>query len=83
MFSGEESMRLRSALPREELEHVVADALDRLGTVKFTGRSGFRVRARRFDSALAKVTIDGELTKGRKAGEWELTPLYQVKPTAL
>ncbi len=83
MFSGEESMRIRSALPREEMENVVADALDRLGAVKFTGRSRFRVRAGRFDSALANVTIDGELTKGRKDGEWNLTLFYQVKPSAL
>ncbi len=83
MFSGEESVRIRSDLPREKLEDAIADAMDRLGDVKFSGRSGFRVRTGRFDSAMANVSIEGEFTKGRKDGEWNLTLIYQVKPSAL
>ncbi len=83
MFGGEESVRIQSNLPREQLEDAVADALDRLGDVKFTRGSEFRVRTKRFDSAMSTVTIDGELRKGRKEGEWTLTLNYQVKPGAL
>ena len=83
MFSGEESVRIRSDLPREELEDAVADSLDRLGDVKFTRGNEFRVRTKRFDSAMSTVTIDGELRKGRKEGEWTLTLFYTVKPTPL
>ena len=36
MFNGEESVRIRSALSREELEDAALDPLDRLGDVKFT-----------------------------------------------
>jgi hypothetical protein len=83
MFSGEESVRIRSNLPREELEDAVADSLDRLGDVKFTRGNEFRVRTKRFDSSMSVVTIDGELRKGRKEGEWTLTLFYNVKPTPL
>lgn len=83
MFSGEESVRFKSNLPVEELEEVITDALDGLGRVEFTDRTGFRVRAKRFETALANVTIDGELTKGRKGENWTLTLTYQVHPSAL
>jgi len=83
MFSGEDSIRIRSDLPREKLEDAVADALERLGDVKFSGRNNFRIRADRFNSSLANVTIEGDLTKGRKEGEWVLTVSYEVKPNAL
>ena len=32
---------------------------------------------------MSAVTIDGELRKGRKDGEWNLTLFYAVKPTPL
>lgn len=83
MFSGEEQVRIRWNRSREELEEVLVDTLDRLGGVKFTGRSQFRVRGDRFDTALAGVAIDGELRQGRKDGEWTLTLFYSVKPSAL
>jgi hypothetical protein len=83
MFDGEQSVRIRSALPREVLEDIIADALDRVGEVRYTDGSEFRVRTRRFDSSMATVEIDGELRKGRKEGEWRLTVRHQVKPTAM
>ncbi|VTR93041.1 unnamed protein product [Gemmata massiliana] len=83
MFSGEESTRIESDLPREEMEDAVADALSTLGHVEFLGRTGFEIRARRLESAFANVIINGELTKGRKSGQWTLTVTYQVNPSAL
>jgi hypothetical protein len=42
MFGGEESVRIKSDLPREQLEDAIADSLDRLGDVKFSRGSEFK-----------------------------------------
>jgi hypothetical protein len=83
MFSGEESIRIRCGLTAEEVEEVVADALDRLGRVRFGKRASFEVSARRFDSALVATEVYGRLAEGRKDGEWRLTVNFVVRPTPL
>jgi hypothetical protein len=83
MFSGEESVRIRSSLPAEEIEEVVADALDGLGRVRFGKRGSFEVGARRFESSFAAAEIHGRLSEGRKEGEWRLTVNFVVRPTPL
>lgn len=83
MFSGEESVRINSAESREEVEDAVADALERLGTVRISNRGRFRIEGGRFDTSWAVVKIEGELSKGRKEGQWNLNLTYQVHPSAL
>ena len=55
MFGGEETVRIKSDLPREQLEDAIADSLDRLGDVKFSRGSEFKVRTSRFDSSLSDM----------------------------
>lgn len=83
MFSGEESVRIRSDLPREKLADLIEETLDQLGVVESFGRGEFEVSASRFQSFATKVNVTGDLSKGRKEGEWILRINYSVQPTAL
>jgi hypothetical protein len=83
MFSGEDSIRIKSKLSEEELEAIIEDALDRLGRVRFGNRGSFTVNGKKFENAFAKTQITGDLSKGRKDGEWELSVNYTVSPTPL
>lgn len=83
MFSGEESIRLRSKLSGEEIETFIEDALDPLGRVEFLRRGSFEVRARRFETSFATAEIHGRLVKGRNEGEWRLIVNFTVRPSAL
>ena len=64
MFRGEESVRLTSALAKEDLEEAVADALERLGGVRLSSRGQFCVEGDRFSSGLSRVEIEGDVSKG-------------------
>src|SRR4051812_20194391 len=81
MFSGSESVRIRSALSEDEIEAAVEDALAHLGPVSFRGHGDFSVSGRRFKAFLTEVEMDGRLAKGRKDGEWLLTVDYSVQPS--
>jgi hypothetical protein len=83
VFNGEESVRVSSHLPPEEMEDLIADALDRVGSVRVSRSGRFRIDGRRFDSSFATVSIEGELIEGRKDGEWRLVVSYRVDPSAL
>ena len=83
MFTGEEHVRIDSNLSTEEMEEAIEDSLGVLGEVEFSGRNSFQVRARRFDTTFANVSIDGQLSKARKGGTWTLTVTYQVQPSTL
>jgi|GEM_PF-2231884 len=83
MFSGEESIRIKSARSGEDLEPIIERAMDHLGRVYFERRGEFEIDTRQFQNALATTEITGWLSKGRKEGEWRLTVTYQVNPSAL
>jgi hypothetical protein len=83
MFSGEDSVRIKSNLGEEELEEIIENALDRLGRVRFGRRGDFTVSTRRFESSFATTELYGRLSKGRKSGEWRLSVNYTVNPSAL
>ncbi len=83
MFNGEESVRIKSQLPRNELHPLIEDSLSRLGMVEFLGRGEFRVSARKFSTFATDVDMDGKLSQGRKVGEWTLRISYVVKPSAV
>lgn len=83
MFSGDESVRIRTSKSEGELEEAVRDAFDRLGRVKFFSRGEFEVRAAKFQTAFADTEVTGRLRPGRKGGEWELVVEYRVSPTVL
>ena len=83
MFNGEESIRLRSELPRAKLEDAIEDACNRIGVVDFFDRGEFKVSGSKFKSFATDVTVDGQLARGRKEGEWTLLISYNVRPSAL
>ncbi|HEY1189264.1 MAG TPA: hypothetical protein VGE74_16550 [Gemmata sp.] len=83
MFNGDESVRIRTSQPEEDLEEAVRDAFERVGRVKFFSRGEFEVRASRFTTAFAETHITGRLSRGRKEDEWVLVADYRVAPTAL
>jgi len=82
MFNGEESVRIRSALPRAKIEEAIEDAVGRLGVVEFRDRGAFEISGGKFKSFATDVRVDGKLSQGRKAGEWVVRMTYSVQPSA-
>jgi DNA-directed RNA polymerase subunit RPC12/RpoP len=81
LYNNEESVRFYSTLSRSKLEDMIEDTVGRLGRVRFSRGGTFEVEAARFRNFATDVHILGELTEGRKDGEWNLRVSYEVKPT--
>ncbi len=83
MFSGEEIVRFRSAVPFAKLQELVEESLEGLGYVTFYEGGQFDVSAERHRSFATDVTLRGEVRKGRRPDEWIARVYYTVQPSAL
>ena len=83
MFKGEESVRVRTALPLSKMEEIVDDSLRRLGKVRFFGKSEFEISGSRYANFATDVFIDGQIRSSRKTDEWIVQFDYEAKPTTL
>lgn len=83
MFGGEESVRIKSNRPPKDFEDAIDSAFGRIGAVDFVGRGRFEVSPKKFRNIATDVVIDGEITKGRREGEWTIRISYNVQPSAM
>ena len=83
MFNGEESVRIRTDLPKEKLEEIIEDCLGRVGAVEFFKGGRFEIISPTFKAFASDAKVDGQLSPGRKEGEWNLRVSYSVQPNVV